>query len=156
MRYLAGFMMFAFALAGSGLIVAAVRELALKLRRRKYFRRTTGSIVRVERERHRRRPGEIRRRVAQYRFFPVVKFRNEAGAEIVFRSETGDGGRVSKYRVGQRLPVVYDPDDRVPPMIDTFAGVWLPVVFLLLAGIVFAGGALTIFFAFGARIFGGG
>jgi hypothetical protein len=156
MRYVVGFMMFAFLLAGIGLVFAGVRELILKLRRMRYFRRATGSIVKVERERQMQQPDGFRHRTTQYRFFPVIKFTHLSGEEVVFKSATGDGGTTSKYRVGQRIAVVYDIDDRLPPMINSFSGVWLPVILQAVGGAVFIGGAALIFFAFGAKIFGKG
>jgi hypothetical protein len=156
MRYLVGFMMFAFLLIGAGLLAAAVRDLILKLTRMIYFRRATGSVVKVERERELAQPDEFRRRTTQYRFFPVIKFKHLSGREVTFRSEIGDGGETSRYRVGQRIAVVYDVDDKLPPMINSFAGVWLPVLLTAAAGLVFAGGAALIYVAFGAKIFGKG
>jgi hypothetical protein len=103
MRYFVGFMMFAFLLAGIGLVFAGVRELILKLRRMRYFRRATGSIIKVERERQLQSPDSgFRHRTTQYRFFPVIKFKHLSGEDVTFKSATGDGGVTSKYRVGQR------------------------------------------------------
>ncbi len=156
MRYIVGFMMFAFLLCGTGLVIAAVRDLILKIYRMSYFRRATGSVIKVEREKQIAQPGGFRRRKAHYRFFPVIRFRHLSGEEITFRSEIGDGGTASKYRVGQRIAVVYDVDNKLPPMINSFAGVWLPVLILAFAGSVFIGGGLLIYFAFGEKIFGKG
>jgi hypothetical protein len=50
--------------------------------------------------------------------------------------------------------VVYDIDDKLPPMINSFSGVWLPVILQIIGGAVFIGGGLLIYFAFGAKIFG--
>ena len=154
MRYVVGLMMFAFLLGGGGLVFAAVREFVLKFYRMSYFRRVTGSIVKVERERQFSQPGGFRQRKAQYRFFPVIKFKHLAGREVTFKSEIGDGGETSKYRVGQRISVVYDIDDRLPPMINSFSGVWLPVIVQAFGGMVFIGASAMIYFAFGAKIFG--
>lgn len=156
MRYLVGFMMVAFLLIGAGLVLAAVRDLILKLTRMIYFRRATGIVVKVERERQFAQPDDFRHRAAQYRFFPVIKFNHLSGREATFRSAIGDGGETSKYRVGQRIAVVYDVDDKLPPTINSWAGVWLPVLILAFAGLVFIGGAALIYFAFGAKIFGKG
>ena len=157
MRYVVGFMLFAFLLAGIGLMSAAVKELILKLRRMRYFRRATGSVVKVERERQLTNPDSgFRHRTTQYRFFPVIKFRHLSGEDVTFKSATGDGGETSKYRVGQRIAVVYDIDYRLPPMINSFSGVWLPVILQAVGGIVFISGAVLIYFAFGAKIFGKG
>jgi hypothetical protein len=41
-------------------------------------------------------------------------------------------------------------------MINSFSGVWLPVILQAVGGIVFIGGAALIYFAFGAKIFGKG
>jgi len=157
MRYIAGFMMFAFFLCGIGLVIAAVKEFITKFYRMTYFRRAVGSIVKVERQRQIPQvDSDFRYQKTNYRFFPVIKFKHLSGEEVVFQSETGDGGETSKYSVGQRIAVVYDIDNKLPPMINSFAGVWLPVILQTVGGIVFAGSALMIYFAFGAKIFGKG
>ena len=156
MRYAVGLMMFAFLLGGVGLVFAAVKEFVLKFYRMSYFRRATGSVVRIERERQLAQPDGSRHRRAQYRFFPVIKFNHLAGREVTFKSEIGDGGEASKYRVGQRIAVVYDIDDKLPPMINSFSGVWLPIVLQAVGGTVFIGASVLIYFAFGAKIFGKG
>jgi hypothetical protein len=92
MRYIVGFMMFAFLLCGTGLVFAAVRELILKFSRMNYFRRATGSIVKVEREKQFRSPESgFRHHKAQYAFFPVIKFKHLSGGDVVFKSQIGDG-----------------------------------------------------------------
>ncbi len=154
MRYIVGFMMFAFFLCGIGLVIAAVREFILKFYRMAYFRRATGSVVKVERQRQISQSNAFRHRKTQYRFFPVIKFKHLSGEEIVFQSETGDGGETSKYSVGQRIAVVYDVDNKLTPMINSFAGIWLSVILQTVGGIVFVGSAVMIYFAFGAKIFG--
>ena len=157
MRYIAGFMMFAFFLCGIGLVIAGVSEFILKFYRMTYFRRAMGSIVKVERKRQiNHSDSGFRHRKTQYNFFPVIKFKHLLGKEVIFQSETGDGGETSKYSVGQQIAVVYDVDNKLPPMINSFAGVWLPVILQTVGGIVFAGSAVMIYFAFGAKIFGKG
>lgn len=157
MRYVAGLMMFAFFLCGIGLVIAAVKEFITKFYRMSYFRRAVGSIVKVERKRQISQPDSNNwHRKTQYGFFPVIRFKHLSGEEVVFQSETGDGGETSRYSVGQRLAVVYDIDDKLPPMINSFSGVWLPVILQAVGGIVFTGSAVLIYFAFGAKIFGKG
>jgi hypothetical protein len=157
MRYIAGFMMFAFFLCGIGLMIAGVREFILKFYRMSYFRRAMGSIVKVERKRQiSQSDSSSWTRKTQYRFFPVIKFKHLSGAEVIFQSETGDGGETSRYSVGQRIAVVYDIDDKLPPMINSFSGVWLPAILQTVGGIVFTGSAAMMYFAFGAKIFGKG
>lgn len=157
MRYFVGFMMFAFLLVGSGLVIAAVREFIRKFYRMTYFRRATGSVVKIEKKRQiPQADSSFRHRKTQYSFFPVIKFKHLSGEEIIFQSEIGDAGTNSKYRVGQRLAIVYDIDNKLPPMINSFTGVWLPVILQTVGGMVFIGGAALVYFAFGARIFGNG
>gem|GEM_PF-6466951 len=153
MLYVVGCMMFVFLLCGSGLVVAAVRELILKLYRLTYFRRATGSVVKVECSEQSVHP-DVRRHKTQYNYFPVIKFKHLSGREVTFKSEIGYGGETPEYRIGQKISVVYDIDDKLPPMINSFACVWLPPIFLALMGLVFIGSGLMIYFAFGARIFG--
>jgi hypothetical protein len=85
--------------------------------------------------------------------FPVVKFTTSAGKEITFQLETGDSGDVSRYSVGQRLGVRYDPEGAFRPMMDSWSGVWLPNMMAVFSGLVFLFGSYLIYFAFGDRIF---
>lgn len=149
-------MLFAFLLVGSGLVIAALRDLILKLCRMAYFRRAKGSVLKVEREKYLPPPGGFRHRKTRYKFFPVVKFKHLSGEEVVCKLPVGEIGETSKYRVGQKIPIVYDLDDKLPPMINSFSGVWLPVIAQTFAGIVFIGAAALIYAAFGKKIFGGG
>jgi len=50
--------------------------------------------------------------------------------------------------------VVYDPDGEVGPMLDTWSGMWLSNVMVVVAGVVFMAGALLIAWAFGDRMLG--
>jgi hypothetical protein len=86
-------------------------------------------------------------------FFPVIRFTAPSGEQITFESESGDGGQASQYSAGQRLPVLYDPDGQLAPMIDSWWSVWGGALFQVLGGALFIGGGLLIFVAFGGQIF---
>jgi hypothetical protein len=154
MPYLAGFMMFAFFLGGARLVIAGVKEFILKLSRLSYFRRATGSVVSIERMDPLPDSDGFRHRKPHYRFFPIIEFRHLCGADVKFKSEVGDSGETSKYLVGQRIAVVYDIDDRFTPMINSFAGIWLPMILQAIGGAIFIGASLTIYLCFGEKIFG--
>ena len=87
-------------------------------------------------------------------FFPVVVFTPPGGSPVRFRSEVGGGGQALGYRVGQRLAVRYDQDGRIPPMLDTWSGLWLPPAVGEFAGLVFLAGSAMAAWAFGSRVIG--
>ncbi len=152
MRYIVGFMMFVFALCGGGLCVAAVRELVRRILSVGRFERAVGIVVGVERKYSKIMLGGPRG--SRVMNFPVITFGRPGGQVVTFRSEVGDGRKVSRYRIGQRLGVRYDPAGEFAPMLDTWSGMWLPSVMYVVAGIVFLFGAALIYVAFGERIFG--
>jgi hypothetical protein len=76
------------------------------------------------------------------------------GAETTFISEIGAGARTERYVVGQKIAVLYDPDGEIPPMINSWAGIWLPHLIHTIAGPIFIFAALLIYWAFGDRILG--
>lgn len=149
MRYVVGLMMVAFFLAGVGLFAAGVRELIRRFAARHRLRPAEGEIVRIE-KRQKCTDYEMGR-TAEYHF-PEVKFCPERGGETTFTSEIGAGARCSRYAVGQKIAVLYDPDGKIPPMIDSWAGIWGPHLVRTIAGPIFIFGALLIYWAFGDRI----
>jgi hypothetical protein len=56
--------------------------------------------------------------------------------------------------VGQKIAVLYDPDGAIPPMIDSWAGLWGPHLVRTIAGPLFLFAALFLNWAFGERILG--
>ena len=151
MRYVVGLMMVAFFLAGAGLFAAGVRGLIRRFASRRRLRPAEGEIVRIEKRQ------EImdteRGRTAEYHF-PEIKFRPASGGDKTFTSEIGAGARVARYSVGQKIAVLYDPDGEIPPMIDSWAGLWGPHLVRAIAGPLFIFGALLVYWAFGDRILG--
>jgi len=151
MRYFVGLMMVAFFLAGVGLLAAGVRGLIRRLAARRRLRPAEGEIVRIE-KRQKITDYEMGR-TAEYHF-PEITFRTERGSDQRFVSEIGAGARSSRYAVGQKIAVLYDPDGEIPPMIDSWAGIWAPHLVRTIAGPIFVFGAMLIYWAFGDRILG--
>jgi hypothetical protein len=156
MRFVVGAMMVIFFFAGVGLFWKGLQSLFQMIRRRPRLLSAQGTVLKVERKvdimgttrQQRRRGGNISH-------YPVIHFLNDKGESVSFRSEIGDKGQTSSYYTGQVLPVLYDPEGEMPPMIDSWSGIWLIPISLTVAGVVFVGGSLIIWFAFGERIMGG-
>jgi len=74
--------------------------------------------------------------------FPVVRYQTASGQTVTFRSRTGT--QPSPYKVGQQVPVLYNPADPRDARIDTF------VMTRLLPGCLIAFGAF--FFVLGIVI----
>jgi hypothetical protein len=72
--------------------------------------------------------------------YPIVEFQTTDGRTIRFEARSGDlsAGR----KVGQTVPVRYDPRDPSKAIVDTFVETWLPVLIPLLTGLLLACGAL--------------
>ena len=66
--------------------------------------------------------------------FPAVRFRTRAGAEVEFQNAVGSSPL--PYRVGQRVPVRYDPDDPRKASIRSFTSLWFFCAFPALAGVL--------------------
>jgi hypothetical protein len=153
MRCLVGLMMFVFLLGGIGLIQMAVKELYIKITRRKILQRAQGYVVNVHKESDFSvSDNSVSKSI--YRFFPEIRFTKADGEAVTFRSETGESGRYSKYKIGQAIVVRYDPDNMIAPMIDSWFGIWGAPISMTFAGILLCGASVVIYFCFGAKIFG--
>jgi hypothetical protein len=151
MRYVVGLMMVAFLLGGVGLFAYGVRELVRRFAARGRLRPAEGEIVRIEVRTE--STGSDSSRTAEYHY-PEIRFRPGRGGEMTFLSEIGAGARAKRYAVGQKIGVLYDPDGEIPPMIDSWAGMWFPHLVRTIVGPLFIAAAAFIYFAFGDRIFG--
>ena len=74
--------------------------------------------------------------------YPIIQYQTTTGETVTFKSELGDvtqmsSGQPSKYYVEQILPIVYDPQGRLQPMIDSWWGIWGGLVSSLVGGVVF-------------------
>ena len=151
MRYVIGLMMVGFFLAGVGLFAAGVRQLMRRFAASRRLQPAEGEIVRIEK---RQKVTDTESgRTAEYDY-PEIKFRPAWGGDEIFISEIGAGARVSRYVVGQKIAVLYDPDGEIPTMIDSWAGIWMPHLVHTIVGPIFIFGALLIYWAFGDKILG--
>ena len=151
MRYVVGFMVVAFFLGGAGMFVTGALGLIRRFAARRRLRPAQGEIVRLD-KRHVVTDNESGR-TAEYHY-PEIKFRPGSGDHTTFLSEIGAGARAQRYAVGQKIAVLYDPAGELPPMIDSWAGIWGPYLLRTIAGPLFVGAALFIYWAFGDRILG--
>lgn len=148
-----GLMIVAFAGCGLLLLVLFARELVQRIAARHRMLRTEGEVVEIIQKEAPHSPGEVRWRTV-WMFFPVIRFTPEGGEPVTFKSEIGDGGQESKYEVGQTLSVRYDPEGKIPPMLDTWSGMWLPPVIGMFAGLVFLAGSGLVAVVFADKVLG--
>lgn len=59
------------------------------------------------------------------------------------------------YRIGETLPVLYDPDEVMPPAIDSWSSLWGVHLMCLVTGLLFWGGGASVYLTAGRRLFGG-
>lgn len=67
--------------------------------------------------------------------FPEVEFRSADGKVVRFEDSVGENP--SPYKVGDRVPVLYQPAKPSTAMIDHGLGNWEPVILIVLLGTVF-------------------
>lgn len=118
MRYLAGLIMAAVFLWASLLAYSACKMLILQITHSAYLEQTEGEIIRLEYEEGTRR--KINK--PRYFHFPIISFQTESGETIVFKGESsGRNSETGKldYQVGQKIRVLYDPEKKLPPMMDS-------------------------------------
>ncbi|MGE0574596.1 DUF3592 domain-containing protein [Reyranella sp.] len=142
MRYVVGLMMVAFFLGGVGLFAVGVRELTRRFGARRRLRSAEGEIVRIEKRQEIMDSDSGRTADFDY---PEIRFRTGSGGDKTFISEIGAGARTARYAIGQKLTVLYDPDGELPPMIDSWAAIWMPNLIRTIAGPIFIFGALFIY-----------
>ena len=151
MRYVVGFMMVVFFLGGAGLFATGLLGLIRRAAARRRLRPAEGEIVRIDSRQE--VTDSDSGRTAEYHY-PEIRFRPERGGHTTFLSEIGAGARAKRYAVGQKIGVLYDPDGEIPPMIDSWAGIWGPHLLRVIFGPMFVFVALGIYWAFGDKIFG--
>jgi hypothetical protein len=152
MKYILGLMLIVFPLSGVVVILSGLRGLWTTWMRRPFLQSAVGTVIGIEK---RHAIGSSDGSVSQpdTAYSPILRFTTESGDVREFRSPTGQLGDSSPYTVGMTIPVVYDPDDILPPAINSWFALWGGHVICLLAGPIFLGGAAIVYFAFGHRIF---
>ena len=79
---------------------------------------------------------EIRRDVERASFAPVVRFTTREGREIEFH---GRGGSSTPFAEGDRVTVIYEPDNPIRARIVSFLDLWLPSVAAFAVALLFGG-----------------
>jgi hypothetical protein len=69
-------------------------------------------------------------------YFPVYTYTDQDGKEHTVHSHTGSNGWLS-YHVGDRVTVLYSPNDADNPWLDDWMTLWGVPLILIAAGIVF-------------------
>jgi hypothetical protein len=142
-------MMAVFSVAGVCFLFIFIRELVRKLARLPYLERTEGTVT------------AIKATVSNFHsdshvnttmHFPVITFEHH-GVTQTFTSEVGDGEK-TRFFIGQKIAVRYDPSGDIPPTIDSWSGLWLRPVIGIVSGFVFLAGTAMVYIAFGNRVFG--
>jgi hypothetical protein len=162
-RMLVGGMMVLFFLTGLGLAGQALRLLLLIQQRRPHLMLTQGIVKEYRGE----RPGSSTsggfkvyfstkksHRKNRLHYFPRVEYLTPSGERHTFESPHGDHGPKRRYRVGQTVPVLFDPEGRIEPVIQDRLGIWFKPLNIGLAGLLSLGGSLIIWVAFGQQILG--
>ena len=113
-----------FGLVGIFLLWYACWDSLRTWRQRHLFIRTIGQVTHIE------SAMVVRSRAS----FPVIRFMNQEGRVISFKSSVGyvipqrprQRHRYKPpYRIGQNIAVCYDPGGVLPPMIDSWMTRWL-------------------------------
>lgn len=153
MRFIVAIMIVGFFAGGVFLCVQAIRSLLQLVRRLPHLIRTTGQISQVVRKVvMNSSPSRFGHGRSSIHHYPVIRFSNESGQIVSFQSAFGDTGATSRYRYGQVIPIRYDPAGEIPPMIDSWAAIWLGLLSMFVAGVLFAGTAVVLWSVFHARI----
>jgi hypothetical protein len=123
MKYVGALIMIVVFLIGTGLLFSAGRQLILLIERAPYLVRTKGEIIEIRFEQRERRSRNRTRKLGEYSVgFPIVSFQTETGETIVFESQTGaetSEFERSGFRIGNEIAVIYDRENKLPPMINS-------------------------------------
>lgn len=82
-------------------------------------------------------------------FFPVVHFTTDRGVTISAESKTGRDQNA--YRIGQTVPVLFDPDHPTDMRIDSFSSRWIGAIIPGFFALVLLGVGLAALFALGSQ-----
>lgn len=138
-----------FGIVGLVLLWTFIRELGRRLARLPYLKRAEGTVTAVKAEESQIQSDSSASTMA---FFPVITFEAQ-GVFHTFTSPFGDGNR-TRYVIGQKIGVRYDPTGQIPPAIDSWTGMWLAPVIGIVGGVVFLGGAALVSVTLGRRALG--
>ena len=120
-----------FLVLGAGLLAVAVWGYVSTRRFVAGAARTTGTVIKLAERR------ETDRGRTRTSYAPVVRFVTARGVHGEFPSRLGSNPPA--YRVGDRVPVLYNPADPREAAIATFLSLWLFTLLFGFVGTVFAG-----------------
>jgi len=157
MRYMLGLFLVAGWLFGLILFFRGIRGLWTTWRRWASLRSAVGEVIGVEEETVQSDEYDVEYPV----YTPVLRFKTASGEAKTFRPKWSFGPsavryktahgqfeasrsafgsrRSSPYKVGMTVPVLYDPDGVIPPMIDSWTTIWGASVGGLFGGLVLLG-----------------
>ncbi|MFH2063139.1 MAG: DUF3592 domain-containing protein [bacterium] len=96
--------------------------------------RTEGTVVRLEEVKHRRPPKIHRQKKTVAAYHPVISFLTEDGQTVEYRSDFGTSPPV--HEVGEKVDVIYDPQDPSRAEIDSFVSLWLGPILVAGGGVL--------------------
>lgn len=70
-------------------------------------------------------------------YYPIIKFTDESGQEIEFRSSFGSNPPA--YQVGEKVSILYIPDNPDQARISSFISLWFLTLLFLGMGTIFTG-----------------
>lgn len=144
MRCFLWFMLVGLALAGLFTIYLSVLRLFLMATRCRRLVKAVGVIREIDKKSvhfsTHRLSGPPR-----FSFIPIIAFVKASGEQIEFRSEAGEYAATTKYRIGQSIDVLYDPDGVMPPMIDEWFARWGVHIVMIFGGLLFLGGSSLVY-----------
>jgi hypothetical protein len=138
-----------FILAGIGLLGAGIYAFFRQRSRMARGISTTGVVIelvrqRVEGEYVRSRSEHGVKIEGKYRYRPAIRFETPSGESIEFIS--GIAMRPAPYEVGERVEVIYDPQNPRQAQINRFVNLWFYTLLLLFFGLFTLGmGLLGVF-----------
>ena len=167
------FLVLGLVLVGVWLLSSSVKQFSLKRKHLPHMERVEGTVVDVKKKAQ-RTTTENGRTTTTYANFPVIQFTRASGETVTFTSEVGDvtirrrrrvtpgsgvtvqvgktGTTETEFQRGEKLPVLYDPDGALEPMIDGVSNIWMPEISMTMGGVAFLAGAIIIAVIYGPRL----
>jgi hypothetical protein len=105
--------------------------------------RATGNVVELKKVRH--YSTSTSKSISGYKtvYYPVIRYQTEDGKTIIFTSSSGN--YPSPYKNGDRVEILYDPENPQKARIKSFSSMWLaPVLCFGIGGIMFFTGSVIL------------
>lgn len=119
---------------GAVFLVIGLFTLRANLNLVRVGRHATGTVVELVRSRD--KDGDVV-------YYPIVQYTPDNGDRVTFKSNVGSSHAPS---VGEKVQIVYNPQNPKQAAIDTFTDLWLlPVVFTGIGGLIVVGAGAGVF-----------